>query len=139
MTVFYDRLKALCVERGTTLTAFARKRLGVQSSTSSRWNGRTSPSSDIVRKAALAMNVSADYLLGLIDRPEPIGSPRADSPTPASLDEDAVLDAYRHADAATRAVALATMRAVLETMLKQKNAKNEGGGKNLHIPDAKGL
>ena len=55
--------------------------------------GKNEPSPDIIARFSRSLNISADYLLGLVDRPQDSLTPQDLSPTEARL-----LDAFRRGD-----------------------------------------
>lgn len=64
---FEEILKDFLKEQGLTQTAFAEK-IGVKQSQVSEWlKGKAKPGYDILRRMAIAFDISADYFLGLID------------------------------------------------------------------------
>lgn len=56
-------------------------------------NGKNEPSPDAVVRIAKTLNVTSDYLLGMVDKPEEYLNPQDLSPTEARL-----LDAFRRGD-----------------------------------------
>lgn len=70
---FYERLKALCAERNTTIYALE-KVVGMSKGSMIKWQN-SSPSGDKLEKIASEFNVSVDYLLGRTDDPNPPGQP----------------------------------------------------------------
>lgn len=71
---FFERYKALCLERGIQpASQYAADQLGCSKSNISTFskNGKI-PSGDIVANAARMLNVTADYLLGITDEPRPL-------------------------------------------------------------------
>ena len=68
--MFYERLNAICKERGKKLTPLLIE-LGIGTSATGRWQKGTLPNSDILGKLAEALDVSTDYLLCKTDDPTP--------------------------------------------------------------------
>jgi transcriptional regulator with XRE-family HTH domain len=67
MNTFGERLKELRTEKGLSQKTLA-EQLGCNQSMVSFWeNGVNEPTENVIRKAALFFEVSADYLLGLTD------------------------------------------------------------------------
>lgn len=62
--MFYERLKRLCDEKGTTLTNVI-KELGMSSGNLSKWKNGKTPKSDTVSALSEYFSVSSDYLLGI--------------------------------------------------------------------------
>ena len=112
-TTFYLRLSAQCVRRSIYVTTFAKTILGVSTSAPTNWKNGTVPSAELVCRAAQALNVSADYLLGLSDSPE-----RAMQDV--SAEESALLAELRQADPKDRAIAVSALRAVLAASRAQR-------------------
>lgn len=114
-TTFYLRLSALCVRRSISVTTFAKNVLGVSTSAPTNWKNGTVPSAELVCRAAQALNVSTDYLLGLTDKPERIDA--------LTAEEAAVLAELRAAGARERSIALASMRAVLAACREPEDSR----------------
>ena len=68
--MFYDHLKKLCDERGTTPTAVA-KAIGISTSMTANWKKGGNPRGDTVQKLAEYFQVSTDCLLGLEAKESP--------------------------------------------------------------------
>ncbi len=119
--MFYERLKLVCEQSGTTITTVAVKYLGVTSATPTGWKRGAYPRADVVIKAAKYFCVSADYLLGLVDDPMLIQA----SAAPLSDDEKEIQDVaalLRDASAPARSAALASVRSIVAAIDKKKNA-----------------
>ena len=71
VSLFYERLKNLSEERGTTLTAVVMA-LGVGKGVMSQWKSGSSPTAKMVIKFADYFGVSADFLLGRTDTTNPM-------------------------------------------------------------------
>lgn len=69
--MFYDRLKALCLKKGVTLTNLV-KSLNMSTGNLSKWKNGNIPKSDTIRALAEYFGVTADYLLGNDIRKEKI-------------------------------------------------------------------
>lgn len=70
--MFYDNLKAVCKEKGTTPTAVL-KELHLSTGNTGKWKKGSAPNIDIVCQIAEHLNVSLDYLVngfGSVDAPE---------------------------------------------------------------------
>lgn len=62
--MFYDTFKALCDEKGVSVSK-ACVEMGLSRSIAAKWkNTRTNPSAEVLPKIAKYFGVSADYLLG---------------------------------------------------------------------------
>lgn len=70
--MFYERLKFLCEQNETTITAFTRDVLKMSKGNATNWKNGSEPSLDVLRQIADYFNVSTDYLLGKTDEPKPI-------------------------------------------------------------------
>ena len=69
---FKDILEEFLINNGLTQKAFADK-IDVKQSQVSEWlKGKAKPGYDILRRMALAFNISADYFLGLTNDPRPL-------------------------------------------------------------------
>ena len=88
-----DRLKMLRESRGQSQNDLERA-VGVSHVQISRYeSGKSEPSLDIVAKFARSLDVTADYLLGMVDIPDEYLKPQDLSPTELRL-----LDAFRRGD-----------------------------------------
>lgn len=87
---FYDRYAKCCREKGILPSSQATaEKLGCsRSNISSFASSGITPRGDIVANAAKMLDVSADYLLGLVDNPRPV-----DNETTGK--EQAALDMFR--------------------------------------------
>lgn len=70
MSVFYDRLEALCKARGSSPNGEAKK-LNISSGSISNWGDGKMPKVDAVLKLAKHFDVSVGFLLGETDDPTP--------------------------------------------------------------------
>ena len=68
--MFYDNLKAVCKEKGTTPTTVLRE-LHLSTGSTGRWKNGSSPTVDIVCKIAEHLGVSLDYLVNGFGTGEP--------------------------------------------------------------------
>ena len=64
--MFYDRLKAECERQGLKITPVVIECIG-SAGRIADWKKGTIPSGKIIIALAKRLNVSADYLLGLVD------------------------------------------------------------------------
>lgn len=110
--MFYERLKAICEERGTTITAVVRAVSGSTGSVDG-WKKGRAPSSDIVVRIAKYLEVSTDYLLGLSDTVMP-----SDSQIRLVQSETALISNLRNAEPIIREAVLRMASAVLEPNCK---------------------
>lgn len=62
--MFYERLKELCKEKGTSVTNVV-KELGMSTGNISKWKSGKTPKSDTVSALSEYLGVSTDYLLGI--------------------------------------------------------------------------
>lgn len=62
--MFYDRLKKVCAEKGTNMTALSQK-LKISSGNISKWKNGGVPKSETLILIAKELSISIDYLLGL--------------------------------------------------------------------------
>lgn len=69
--MFYDRLKNVCDLRNIALNTVVRATLP-SNGVVENWKKGGSPRADAVLKIAKYLNTSSDYLLGLVDDPDPI-------------------------------------------------------------------
>ena len=60
--MFYDNLKKICKDQGTTPTAVL-KELGLSTGNTGKWKNGSAPNSDIVYQIADHLGVSMDYLV----------------------------------------------------------------------------
>lgn len=66
--MFYDRLKKICEESGTNMTALSKK-LKFSSGNISKWKNGGVPKGETLMLIAEELSISSDYLLGLDDKP----------------------------------------------------------------------
>ncbi|MDE6665585.1 MAG: helix-turn-helix domain-containing protein [Ruminococcus sp.] len=59
---FYERLRNICKERGTTVTNMLSK-LGIATGSTGNWKRGSLPNGDILMKIADYLNTSIDYIL----------------------------------------------------------------------------
>ena len=104
--MFYDILKKLCEQHGTTVTAFARD-AGIAKGSPSSWQRGSEPNSLALRKASEFFGVSTDYLLGLDDIPS-----RRDK-NGITAKELGLIDELRTAPPYIQRLAIASMRAII--------------------------
>lgn len=109
--MFYDILKKLCEQHGTTVTSFARD-AGIAKGSPSSWQRGSEPNSLALRKASEFFGVSTDYLLGLDDIPS-----RRDK-NGITAKELGLIDELRTAPPYIQRLAIASMRAIIECAAK---------------------
>ena len=68
ITIFFDQLKKICLDRGTTPTALC-KALGLSTALPTNWKNGREPNSSTLQRIADYFGVSTDYLLGKEDTP----------------------------------------------------------------------
>lgn len=61
--MFYDRLKNICDNKGTSVTNLL-KTLNISTSKGTAWKNGSTPNSEIVKQIANYFSISTDYLLG---------------------------------------------------------------------------
>lgn len=98
-----DRLAQAMADKGVNQSALARQ-IGVDRSTISQLlagDGARLPNAQVVAQCAAALSVSADWLLGLAERPEPLADLLAASITlteaPRALIDDTIFSWHREA------------------------------------------
>lgn len=79
---FYERLRAICKEKGTTVTNMLTK-LGIATGSTGNWKRGSLPNGDVLIKIADYLNISVDYIL--------FGEYRSD----ISKDERKLVELYR--------------------------------------------
>ena len=70
MSLFFDRFKLLCEEKGESPNSFARKN-GIPSGSITAWKNGSIPRPATLDKIATALGVSVGYLLGTEDEKKP--------------------------------------------------------------------
>lgn len=102
-TLFRDRLSRAMAEKSASQSGLAR-RIGVDRSTISQLlggEGARLPNAQVVAECAAALNISADWLLGLTDRPEPLADLMAASVSlteaPRALIDQTIFDWHQEA------------------------------------------
>ena len=74
--MFIDRYNDLCISKGESANAVAKK-LGIASGTVSEWKNGRAPRNSTAVKIANYFGVSVDYLIGKTDSPEKQEKPAA--------------------------------------------------------------
>lgn len=72
--MFYERLKELCTENNTTITALLQK-LGFSTSKATAWKYGSMPRADVIKTLADHFNVSTDYILANTDEKKKLNLP----------------------------------------------------------------
>ena len=67
--VFYERIKIICKERETTVSALLRK-IDLSTANTGKWKHGGFPSAEVLIKISKELDCSIDYLLGLTNNPE---------------------------------------------------------------------
>lgn len=106
--MFYERLKAICDLRKTTITAVVRAVSGSTGSVDG-WKKGRAPSSDIVVRMAKHLGITTDFLLGLSDNPVPTQE------MDLAQNETNLIVSLREADPNIRDAVLKMASAVLDT------------------------
>lgn len=114
--MFYERLNTLCKMNGTNITDVAVNQLGVGNSAPTAWKKGAEPRIGVVIRAAQYFHVSADYLLGLTDSPQPAGEASALSALADAPDLQELLLPLCQADSPARKAAIAAAHAVLDSL-----------------------
>lgn len=122
--MFYDVLSELCKKNKTSITAFALSE-GCSKGAPPGWKKGSSPSADIVVKAARRFGVSADYLLELTNVPTPASNELSEK-------EWELLSAYRAADPKLKAAALAVLTSASPRYANAKLSTSQ----NSELPEA---
>ena len=84
MNIFADRLKKILEDRGTSQAWLAEKAKTTEASISRYMKAVHFPNGNAVASIAEALNVSADYLLGIVDTITPPGGPKPKDYNPES-------------------------------------------------------
>ena len=113
--MFYERLKAICDMKGTTITAVVKAVSGSTGSVDG-WKKGRAPSSDIVVRMAKYLDVSSDYLLGLSEVMIPNSSD-----INLAQSETTLITNLRNADPVIRDAVLRMASAVLLPQRKEEN------------------
>lgn len=102
-SLFRDRLNTAMADKAVSQSALARA-VGIDRSTVSQLLGETTarlPNAHIAAECASALGVSTDWLLGLADRPEPVGALLAGALTvtdaPRALIDETIFGWHREA------------------------------------------
>lgn len=100
--MFYDNLKKVCKQQGTSVTAII-KDIGLDGSSGTWWKKGSSPSGDILIKLSERLNVSTDYLLTGKE------SPKSD----ISEDEQELLNVYNQLSERSKGMAIGYMQGLI--------------------------
>ena len=112
--MFYDRLRALCKERGTSLTAVL-KELGLSTGSTGSWKKGQLPKGDILLKISQHLDTSIDYIV--------TGEFRSD----LTDDEKELIEAYRSAPEKAKYKILCDLERIVEEEIENfANKKGTG-------------
>ena len=112
--MFYDRLRALCKEKGTSLSAVL-KELGLSTGSTGSWKKGQLPKGDILAKIAQRLDTSIDYIV--------FGEFRSD----LTDDEQRLIEAYRTAPERAKYKILCDLEQIVEEEI-EKYANEKGAG-----------
>ena len=124
--MFYERLKGLCDEKGTTLTNVI-KELGMSSGNLSKWKSGKTPKSDTVSALAEYFGVTSDYLLGIDSLKEKAMTVLDDPTLVLTADEKWFIQKLRGLDKEGRTMVESTLIAETRRMATIKGESANAG------------
>ncbi|MBD5160210.1 MAG: hypothetical protein HDT23_08235 [Ruminococcus sp.] len=107
---FYERLRGICKENGTTVTNML-SRLGIATGSTGNWKKGSLPNGDILIKIADYLNTSIDYIL--------LGEYRSD----ISKDEKKLVELYRLTPERAKYKVLCDMENIVQEEIKKFSAE----------------
>lgn len=107
---FYERLREICKERGTTVTNMLGK-LGIATGSTGNWKRGSLPNGDVLIKIADYLNTSIDYIL--------LGEYRSD----VSKDEKKLVELYRLTPERAKYKVICDMERIVQEEIKKFSAE----------------
>ena len=107
---FYERLRGICKERGTTVTNMLGK-LGIATGSTGNWKRGSLPKGDILIKIADYLNTSIDYIL--------LGEYRSD----LDSDEKRLIELYRLTPERAKYKVLCDMENIVQEEIQKFSGK----------------
>ena len=107
---FYERLRGICKENGTSVTSML-SRLGISTGSTGNWKKGQLPKGDILIKIADYLNTSIDYIL--------LGEYRSD----ISKDEKKLVELYRLTPERAKYKVLCDMEDIVQEEIKKFSAE----------------
>lgn len=107
---FYERLRGICKERGTTVTNMLGK-LGIATGSTGNWKRGSLPNGDVLIKIADYLNTSIDYIL--------LGEYRSD----LDSDEKRLIELYRLTPERAKYKVLCDMENIVQEEIKKFSGK----------------
>ncbi|MDE6034450.1 MAG: helix-turn-helix domain-containing protein [Ruminococcus sp.] len=107
---FYERLRVICSENGTTVTNMLSK-LGISTGSTGNWKKGQLPKGDVLIKIADYLNTSIDYIL--------LGEYRSD----VSKDEKKLVELYRLTPERAKYKVLCDMENIVQEEIKKFSAE----------------
>ncbi|MDE5860892.1 MAG: helix-turn-helix domain-containing protein [Ruminococcus sp.] len=107
---FYERLRGICKENGTTVTNMLSK-LGISTGSTGNWKKGQLPKGDVLIKIADYLNTSIDYIL--------LGEYRSD----VSKDEKKLVELYRLTPERAKYKVLCDMENIVQEEIKKFSAE----------------
>lgn len=107
---FYERLREICKERGTTVTNMLGK-LGIATGSTGNWKRGSLPNGDVLIKIADYLNTSIDYIL--------LGEYRSD----ISKDEKKLVELYRLTPERAKYKVICDMERIVQEEIKKFSAE----------------
>ncbi|MDE6833857.1 MAG: helix-turn-helix domain-containing protein [Ruminococcus sp.] len=107
---FYERLRGICKENGTSVTNML-SRLGIATGSTGNWKRGSLPNGDILIKIADYLNTSIDYIL--------LGEYRSD----LTKDEKKLIELYRFTPERAKYKVLCDMEDIVNEEIKKFSAE----------------
>ncbi len=108
--MFYERLRDICKERGTTVTNMLSK-LGISTGSTGNWKRGSLPNGDILMKIADYLDTSIDYIL--------LGEFRSD----LNNDEKQLVELYRITPDRAKYKVICDMERIVQEEIKKFSAE----------------
>lgn len=103
---FYERLREICKEKGTTVTNMLSK-LGIATGSTGNWKRGSLPNGDVLIKIAKYLDTSVDYIL--------LGEYRSD----VSKDEKKLVELYRKTPERAKYKVLCDMERIVQEEIQK--------------------
>lgn len=103
---FYERLREICKEKGTTVTNMLTK-LGIATGSTGNWKRGSLPNGDVLIKIAKYLDTSVDYIL--------LGEYRSD----ISKDEKKLIELYRKTPERAKYKVLCDMERIVQEEIQK--------------------
>lgn len=128
--MFYERLVAICAEKGTNPTALC-DAIGLAQSAATRWKQGSVPRDTTMRKIADHLGTTASYLKGDPETPDE----NKNDPPIISESEEKLLELFREVPEADRYMVIQMVEAALAAKRRERYMEEELGISYIRNPD----